>query len=127
MKPRMHHRDALLAQLAPYDYHIASAADGLGLTVSTLWQRVRRSGMTAYDLEAARRCEPPLPPPSVAASVPGVATLSAEGVTLSLADYALLRERARWGFEADALADDVVRLERIVAVLTRELERRAVA
>lgn len=112
--------DAMLGALTATKGDVAEAARMSGVRLATFQQRMHRLGVTRNHL-AFIRLGRELPAPVA----PGDAYLGEERVTLRLADYALLRERAAMGDEAERLYDRLQCAERIITSLTRELSERA--
>lgn len=114
-----HTRDTLIDILRTHAGDVTAAAAACGVSRDAFAQRMHRQTVTRDDLAWIRRGHHP--PPRQ-----GDATLQdAVGVTLHLADYALLRERAAMAGEADRLAAELQCANRIIASLTRELSVRA--
>lgn len=112
--------DAMLGALTSTKGDVAEAARMSGVRLATFQQRMHRLGVTRNHL-AFIRLGRELPAPVA----PGDAYLGDERVTLRLADYALLRERAEMASEAERLAADLRCANRIIDSLTRELSERA--
>lgn len=115
-------RAELLAAFRATGGEVVATAHAVGVTPGTLYQRMRRQGVTAADLALIRRG---VPVPDVPVPTTGAATLGPEGVTLALADYALLRDQATQAAEAGRLAQELAAANRIIASLTRHLQERA--
>jgi len=99
---------------------VTRAAALLGCSVGTLRQRARRAGL---DITRVRvRAEDA----ALAALAPGDAALTPAGVTLAVADYAVLQARAAEGYEVPILRGQLETAERIIATLTTHVERLAV-
>jgi hypothetical protein len=100
---------------------VARAAALVGCSVQTYQQRARRAGV---DITRMRlRAEDA----ALAQLTLGDAALTPAGVTLALADYAVLQARAAEGYEVPILRGHLETAERIIATLTAHVERLAVS
>jgi hypothetical protein len=106
----------------------SAAAAALGVSLSTFYQRAKRAGLGLPVLRAMVRGEVQTTAPGVgdAPLALGDATLTGDGtITLTLADYALLRAGSL--AETTRLHRALETADRIIASLTARLEERRAA
>ncbi len=122
---------ALLEELIACHGSVLMAADRHGISRSSVYKRLAAFGVPRPLVTAIRkqaRTGGALPPEverlrvSRAPTVDGDAVLGSDGVTITLADYAILREQALVGLGCAGLVDQLAQAGRIIDTLTGKIE-----
>jgi hypothetical protein len=126
-RPRVSFPEAIIAALREHR-NVMEAAKSLGCSETAFRARARRSGVdVAYELTSIGRAPVPVQPYTLPALPPPAGTfVNTDGgalVTMALADYMLLRDRAASANVSPTILAELEQANRIIAILTRELER----